>query len=102
MLYELHHPTPIALSALLIFAWVSGPRTRSGSAIPTVCRASLSGPSLGNVVIAFVATDVASRSAITTSELSPDVDSVLMTAWACFAASSSSLMVIFHKSVGQS
>jgi hypothetical protein len=41
-------------------------------------------------VIAFVATDVALRSAATTFEFSADVDSVLMTAWAAFAASSSS------------
>jgi hypothetical protein len=54
----------------------------------------LSGPSLGNVVIAFIATKAALCSAITSFEFSAaDIDSVLMTVWACFAASSSSSKV---------
>jgi hypothetical protein len=44
-------------------------------------------------VIAFVATDAALRNTATTFEFSADVDSVLVTVWACFAASSSSSMV---------
>jgi uncharacterized protein (DUF1810 family) len=39
-------------------------------------------------VIAFVATDVALRSAATTFEFSADVDSVLMTAWAALRPAS--------------
>jgi hypothetical protein len=45
---------------------------------------------LKSSIIAFVATDVGLRSAATTFEFSADVDIVLMTACAAFAASSSS------------